>query len=476
MSTVACAVTLACASHWTGQPPGYSAASTEARTAEDAGTAGEDAAAPRPAPPESVATREVGSEEPPQPAPFPEGTRSLRVLDQAHVRSAPDDHSRYIGKITRGTRVAWKRVVAAADDARPARGKPPRCSTWVEIEPMGFLCEKLLAPAKEEPSGDHLPLVPHGKLIPFDYFRINENETNVYKTAEDVRGGIVEKQLSTKVMVVGSGIVDVDGTEYTKTDHGLVETARLGRYWPSDFAGLDVRGRAATDWPFAWVYAPRGARKPAVLSAPDEQAPVVRRAERREVVRVLEEQNGHVRIGDGEWIPRKQLRVAALSPLPAGLAEGARWIDVDRDEQVLVAYEGAHPVFATLVSTGKLHHETPLGLYRVRAKAATTSMAGDPDVPDRYEVSAVPWAVRFRSGLFIHGVYWHDGFGGILSHGCVNVSPKDAAFIFEWVDPKVPDGWSEIEVPPNEGVFVRVRDREHPDPLPFDYTKEDAKQ
>ena len=132
-------------------------------------------------------------------------------------------------------------------------------------------------------------------------------------------------------------------------------------------------------------------------------------------------------------------------------------------------------MFATLVSTGGKKNPTPPATYRVRAKAATTTMAGDPTVPNRYEVSAVPWAVRFADGFFVHGVYWHDGFGGPRSHGCVNVSPKDAAYIYDWIRPVVPLGWSEVEVPSGEGPIVRVRDREHPDPPPFDYSKEAKK-
>src|SRR6185312_4025543 len=109
----------------------------------------------------------------------------------------------------------------------------------------------------------------------------------------------------------------------------------------------------------------------------------------------------------------------------------------------------------------------------VRAKAATTPMAGDPSVPNRYEVSGVPWAVRFADGFFIHGVYWHDGFGGPRSHGCVNVAPRDAALIYDWIGPAVPDGWSELEVPYGEGAIVRVRDKRNPDPPVFDYAKEE---
>jgi lipoprotein-anchoring transpeptidase ErfK/SrfK len=481
------AVEIACSARWAGPPPGYtepslpSAASSEqSPVGGSAGTGGEPSltASAVPATPSGGTAQKTG--EALASAAFPAGTRSLTVKDQAHVRSGPSDLSRYIGKITRGTRVGWKRVVAearpdddGADGKRRRRGAP--CPSWVEIEPLGFLCSSLLTPSNAEPNGERLPRVPRGKLAPDDYYHINADETNVYKTPEDVRGGVVEKQLSTKVMVVGTGLLNVDGTDYLKTDHGLVENSRVARYWPSDFAGVDVRERPPAAWPFAWVYAVRGGRGPEVVNAPAADAQVVRRATRREIVPIFEERAGYVRLGDAEWIERKHVREALLSQPPDGLAAGQQWIDVDLDEQVLVAYEGKTPVFATLVSTGKKGHATPPAAYRVRAKAATTSMAGDPEVPNRYEVSAVPWAVRFRSGLFIHGVYWHDGFGGVLSHGCVNVSPKDAASIYEWVAPAVPNGWSEIEVPPGEGVIVRVRDRANPTPRQFDYTEEDQR-
>lgn len=411
---------------------------------------------------------------------FPEGTRSLEVRDQAHVLLAPDRASRHLGKITRGTRVGWKRVIPADAATRVVgssggrvRGKP--CPAWVEIEPRGFLCSDVLAASTMDKGGAHLPLVPRGKVAPEDYFHVSANDTKVYATADDVRAGTVKELLSTKVMVVGDGSLNVDGTDFLRTDHGLIDASQLGRYWPSGFSGVDLGQDIGAPWPLAWVYAVRGGRTPDIVSSPSKDAQVIRRATRREVVPVLEEREGFVRVGQEQWIERRHLRVARGARPPPGTGPSDQWIDVDLDEQVLVAYVGPRPVFATLVSTGKKGHSTPPGTYRVRAKAATTLMAGDPKVPDRYQVSEVPWAVRFRSGLFIHGVYWHDGFGGVLSHGCVNVAPRDATFLYEWVAPAVPDGWSEVEVPPGEGVTVRLRDREKPDPPVFDYTGEEAR-
>jgi L,D-transpeptidase catalytic domain len=479
MLPVGWALAVACAS--TGYPEsqtiGVSEPAAEERRATPPGTSADAAtAAPTTTTPEKP-SRTATDGRASVPDDFPAGTRSLQVREIAHVLGAPMDRAPYIGKVTAGTRVGWQRAVlpgpedpAITKTRRRRKGEP--CPTWVEIRPNGWLCKSLLAPSPEEPHGVHQPVLQKGRLTPDDYFKVMADETKVYKTADDVRANVVEKLLSTKVMLVGLGDLHVDDTPYLKTDHGLIEAAALGKFWPSDFKGLNLREGPPLTWPFAWTFFERGGRKPPIYGEPAREGPRIRDAARREIVQVLEERNGFVRIGDAEWIERKHLRLASISAPPAQLSAGAQWIDVDLDEQVLVAYEGDKPVFVTLVSTGGPKHPTPVATYRVQAKAATTPMAGDPKVPNRYEVSAVPWAIRFANGLFVHGVYWHDGFGGARSHGCVNVSPKDAAFLFEWVNPMVPEGWSEFEVPSGTGVIVRVRDRQNPNPPLFDYTRD----
>lgn len=63
-----------------------------------------------------------------------------------------------------------------------------------------------------------------------------------------------------------------------------------------------------------------------------------------------------------------------------------------------------------------------------------------------FELRDVPWIQYFASGYAIHGAYWHDAFGIPRSHGCVNLSPIDAHYVFFWTDPPVPDGWHGINV------------------------------
>jgi lipoprotein-anchoring transpeptidase ErfK/SrfK len=44
----------------------------------------------------------------------------------------------------------------------------------------------------------------------------------------------------------------------------------------------------------------------------------------------------------------------------------------------------------------------------------------------------------YLGGYALHGAYWHDAFGTPRSHGCTNLAPADARWLFYWTDPQVP--------------------------------------
>jgi len=77
-----------------------------------------------------------------------------------------------------------------------------------------------------------------------------------------------------------------------------------------------------------------------------------------------------------------------------------------------------------------------------------------------FELRDVPWIQYFASGYALHGAYWHDVFGIPRSHGCVNLAPIDARYVFMWTDPPVPDGWHGINVGAEmgEGTPVVIRE------------------
>jgi hypothetical protein len=187
---------------------------------------------------------------------------------------------------------------------------------------------------------------------------------------------------------------------------------------------------------------------------------------RREVAHVREERAVRgVRLArlDGGWVRASLLMRPDVGAAPADLRARERWVDIDRRTQTLVAMEGASPVFATLVSTGRGDHPTRAGEHRVWSKLATTDMsnAGDNDIMTAtalYTAAQVPWVMFFHEDQGLHGVFWHDLFGRPRSHGCVNMAPRDAAWLFQWSPPALPPGWTAVlPTARDPGLRVRVR-------------------
>lgn len=135
-------------------------------------------------------------------------------------------------------------------------------------------------------------------------------------------------------------------------------------------------------------------------------------------------------------------------PRPDGITDH-KWIDVDLGKQTLVAYEGDRPVYVTLISSGRirredvpeLNHATPTGTYRVKSKHLTSAMDGDSAIDGPYSIDDVPYVMYYEGAYAIHAAFWHNRFGRPKSHGCTNLAPLDARWVFEWADPSLPEGW-----------------------------------
>jgi hypothetical protein len=179
------------------------------------------------------------------------------------------------------------------------------------------------------------------------------------------------------------------------------------------------------------------------------------------------------RIGPGEWMLPGDVRLFHMAPPPPQLKPGERWIDVDLDAQMLVAFEGDMPVYATLISSGLKDTATTTGIYRVWLKESEADMK-NLKAEDPYSVATVPWTQFFYpdEDLALHTAYWHNEFGRQRSHGCVNLAPRDARWLYYWSDPQIPPGWTAatgvIEAP---GSVVRVRSAADPNPEWKGYAK-----
>ena len=104
-------------------------------------------------------------------------------------------------------------------------------------------------------------------------------------------------------------------------------------------------------------------------------------------------------------------------------------------------FENGSVVLDTLVSTGAGGFGTPVGEHAVVYKQVSRHMFSDPENeafsdPNFFDLPGVPFNVFLTTlGHAIHGTYWHGDFGRARSHGCINVTPEIARFIYRWVDP-----------------------------------------
>lgn len=152
---------------------------------------------------------------------------------------------------------------------------------------------------------------------------------------------------------------------------------------------------------------------------------------------------------DGRRFRVRDVTRIGRSPRPDEVGAGEKWIDVDLTHQTLVAYEGDTPVFATLVSTGRIedpddpaqNHATPSGTFRITSKHLAGMMDGDNAIDGPYSIEDVPYVMYFELAYAFHTAFWHNRFGRTKSHGCVNMSPRDARHLFGWADPPLPEGW-----------------------------------
>jgi lipoprotein-anchoring transpeptidase ErfK/SrfK len=147
------------------------------------------------------------------------------------------------------------------------------------------------------------------------------------------------------------------------------------------------------------------------------------------------------------YAPAKHFRLVPpeeFSPISADIPPEAKRIEVHLAEQNVIAYEYDRPVFMARAATGAHFSNgifsTPTGPHIVLYKSPTHHMASNNlAAANSYDLPGVPWISYItEDGLAFHGTYWHNDFGKPRSHGCINLSPQAARWIYLWTTPVVP--------------------------------------
>lgn len=167
--------------------------------------------------------------------------------------------------------------------------------------------------------------------------------------------------------------------------------------------------------------------------------------------------------GDGAAF--KVLTEEDVAPISPDVDPNEKRIEVDLDYQTLSAYEGSNEVYFCRVSTGLKYDPatgeisdklaTPVGNLLTHWKIYSLNMTAG-TFQSGYSTPAVPWSTMVSGdGIAIHGAFWHNAFGEKRSHGCINVTPEDAKWIFRWTTPYVSLAQSEMRMSlPDHGTIV----------------------
>lgn len=245
-------------------------------------------------------------------------------------------------------------------------------------------------------------------------------------------------------------------------DNTLVPADRVRPFRQSAFVGTRLGPDTGVELPLAWARTTPRPRYERAATGEFVASEAVFDARTFVALTGREEERGgrrYLEARDGvTWIAESDATVVRpRDRRPHVVRPGEKWLLVSITQGTLVAYDDLTPVYTTLISPGMggvprrggdlvKNSTTPLGSYRITFKDRATTMSpntdGTPDdEPRRFWIADVPFTQYFDAPFAIHASYWHESFGEPMSAGCINASPRDAEWLFDWTGPRVPDGW-----------------------------------
>ncbi len=289
-----------------------------------------------------------------------------------------------------------------------------------------------------------LPVDPEQDVVPFQYAYVRSLPLPVYGHPMEAALGLPPLRIlySGDQWVSIDGEVEYEGALWVQINEGeFVLADTLAYANPSRFQGVYLNEQPP--YSFGWVN--RAVQpSPAPQQPPSAAAPTYSRYDLTTIYAQEYRPPDELwyLIAPDQWVEQSNVSRVTVDPPPAEVGVGEPWIEVDLFEQTLAAYEGPRMVYATLISSGRPGSTwTDSGLFRIWYKLRVGSMNNqdaEDGSPAWYDLEDVPWTMYFNEATALHTAYWHDAFGFTRSHGCVNLAPRDAEWLFNWTTPYVP--------------------------------------
>lgn len=381
------------------------------------------------------------------PMPSENGPRLGAIANRIEVLDRPSRRGGSVGYLHAGDTVARSTEPVSTAGCGPG---------WYAVRPTGFVCAS--GGATLDPSHPTLSVMAvrpsFESQLPYTYARTVRDAT-LYEV--DPSRDVAVHQLGTVrarsgLAIVGSwSAADESGKPLRlalTTEGNFLAAADLESAQPSAFHGLELSGGRALPVAFvvkrgvhSWTFREESPEKGDALPY---HAELDLGGKRRKVsgAEFLETK-------DGRWVRTRDVTVVlARHELPPFAQGDQKWIDVSVVTGTLVAYTGQKPWFATLVSVGQDRLGAPgsafateRGELDVVAKHVTFVGRDPATYMDGASIYDAPWVLELSSGQLVVGAYWHDRFGIEHGPGNLELSPADAARLFQWATPALPSGW-----------------------------------
>ena len=265
-------------------------------------------------------------------------------------------------------------------------------------------------------------------VLKYQYAEVVNKRAKVYASYQDAAGktgnyGYLPKSPA-YVAYTSSETRDGHIYYYIPVNSGWMDGEDLAPLTPSSFTGL-LLTREVT-FRFGWVLAETQS-----VNAAGEPVQTYKRYQVVHEVPTTEEKPGFITIGPDEWLP--ETAAALVSPaLPADAGPNTcRFIYANIATQTLSVYEACKLVFATLISSGK-NSWTFEGRFAILYKVDYSSITPPEWSTSEYYIQGVPYFMTYSGDFGFHGAYWQDAFGSAASHGCINLAPADAHWLYNW--------------------------------------------
>jgi lipoprotein-anchoring transpeptidase ErfK/SrfK len=279
--------------------------------------------------------------------------------------------------------------------------------------------------------GWYQPLDPSYRVLKYQYAEVVNRKARVYVSFQDAvakTGNFGYIPEYPAYVAYTTDRASADGRIFYLSHYGWMDGADLQNLSPSPFTGILLT--RVVPFRFGWVLAD--------IQSINAAGTPIQTYSRYQVVHEVpaETQNpGYIAVGADEWLPDDKVALANAGggqvPEEAG-EDTCRFIYVNLAEQTMTVYDKCKLVFATLISSGA-NSWTFEGRFAIQYKDAEYKILWPPATStSTFYIEGVPYFMSYAGDFGFHGAYWHDAFGTPASHGCINLSPADAKWLYQW--------------------------------------------